>query len=550
MSSLPFIILIAFLLGSLALFIHPGYQESHALQLAGLAVMFMSFLVVLALPAKANSRQHPDKKWSANGALLGAFILIYIAIFSFTVCDAPSWSEESGWIEIAKAVAQGEQLNPVTPKSDYPSSIQAWPIALLLRMTGEPLPSSRLAGLLYSALSLVVLCACVKALTRADRIPVLPAILGGFSTVVAFYAHMGWHEITPVPLLILATWYCFLKVCMDREESFLRWFALMAGLSAWTLYTPALAAFILILIFLCNRTFGLRSKLQFVLSLLVIIAPLLAGIYRNDGAWLVRHQYFYMEGQEWANAERTEFPIRFGKSLYRLGKDILPFQAYTVFDDYDEIRLEATSLVLAGVGVAASVTLLGRQSFAVLLLPSILLALGIAASSPTQWRESAMFAPLLLMAGIGIEAIWRWTRRYRFSYLLIVTIMLTHIAIFSVRFSGMYLMITEKSPVRTEGLLGKELYRCLAEDIAQKRTIYLPNELYTRIFKTLSMQPPPFEMYNDAPQPSPGSVVVFHYDPAGRNAETERLLDSSVRGHSISSCDVPSVHVSLPIVRF
>ncbi len=91
-------------------------------------------------------------------------MLLYVPAFSFTVFDPPSWSEEVGWLEISKTIAQGVCLNPVLPRSDYPSSFQAWFVALLLEFTGRPLIASRLAGLLYCALALF----CFSLRRRSD----------------------------------------------------------------------------------------------------------------------------------------------------------------------------------------------------------------------------------------------------------------------------------------------------------------------------------------------------------------------------------------------
>ena len=162
-----------------------------------------------------------------------------------------------------------------------------------------------------------------------------------------------------------------------------------------------------------------------------------------------------------------------------------------------------------------------------------------------------MFAPLMIFAGMGIQLCRRLSSKYRFGTVLIASLIALHIGVFAARFLHMYPLVTVESPVSLEGAVAKELYQCLDSDLKAGRTIHLPDQMFTRIFRALSLEDLPLQVYLDPEQPSLDGIVVFDFDSTRMSPGLVSLRDSLLAGpdeHTL--CEVPHRGVSLPVVRF
>lgn len=186
-------------------------------------------------------------------AALGAVVL---ALFAF---DVPTWSEEQGWLRIGKLIASGERLNPLLPKSDYPSSFQAFPIGALIGMGVAPLPASRIIAIIYALIAAYFFGRIFQVFCNNEKGPLFLVMVTSVATYnTASYVVTGWHEVTHVNLLGAAATFFLLRLLYQPSESITPalLLGLVLGMSLWTLYTPAVAAGAVIVVLIASYTWS------------------------------------------------------------------------------------------------------------------------------------------------------------------------------------------------------------------------------------------------------------------------------------------------------
>ena len=178
------------------------------------------------------------------------FFIFLPQIFKFTI-----WSEEQGWINIAIDILQGTRKDILTPKSDYPSSLASWPLALVMYVFKDPIISSRLTGFLYLIGSFYFISGIGAIFLNIKKKPIIPAIFFSLSTSPILYVFTGWHEITYIPLLIFGTYYYLFKNINFEDKASLIFYAIFSGISMWSLYMPCLVATVSSILFLIYPKF-------------------------------------------------------------------------------------------------------------------------------------------------------------------------------------------------------------------------------------------------------------------------------------------------------
>ena len=358
----------------------------------------------------------------------------------------PIWSEEQGWLHHARLIAHLERVHPIVAKSDFPSSFQVYPIALLGWLEVPPLIASRITAIFYYSLGLLVFFLC---LLRIEKETSYVGIRFGLvfalgSPMLVYYVLTGWHEITPVLPLAAFVFLCFLHAHFSRDEGAAVLFAAAAGFCFWTLYTPALWALILGTVFLVSvlkrRAFGIA--MSFILAFLVIAAPCLGVICRNPEFILHRHIQFYLHAGEEAHllVETGESRVeRFASDFRRTVNHVLPRSGNLNFDVHGFVNLPWTTALSALFGIVM-IVLFWRFLIVPVLVPSFLLLVGIVGSSPTYWRESILELPALFIAAIGVGYVFSLNLVRRFKFVVAAMAMILIAAqgfVFSKRLVGM-----------------------------------------------------------------------------------------------------------------
>ena len=350
---------------------------------------------------------------------VSSFLLIAAILGQFSLFVV--FSEDLGWLEFAKEVLNGQRLYPLQPKLDYPSSFPAFPIALFMKLGLSPIVSSRFLSALSFIGSACYAYAVVKYITNSRFASLLGVFFIFTVGPIYFFAITGWHEVAHVSLLMLGTWFYFLRLSEDKggRRSALA-FGLFAGLSVWTLYTPALWAVILSFFLMLSRS---RNKSIALLSVFSLSSPLIGQVLNPENAIFSRH--FTVFGNQ---VEGIGFVSSVSSTLARLfGKDLLPLShdAFYFFD-LAAPSLTYSFLILFIFGVGSVVVVGKNRLVKVLIYPFVLLFVGIVLSNPTTWRESCLVVPMIVFAALGCHFLFaflpKWLAVSVVAFLLVLQV--------------------------------------------------------------------------------------------------------------------------------
>ncbi|HZT08661.1 MAG TPA: hypothetical protein VFC51_16685 [Chloroflexota bacterium] len=388
-----------------------------------IAVAILALVVAAFVAARRSEPASGDPRFIASRRFTllvgaGAVALFFIVRFS-AVTALAYWSEEIGWAEIARRIVEGARWDPFLAKSDYPSSFQAFPLALLVAVGVPTVLASKIIAGVYFAISVYFFGRLARELLP-DRPGwfeiVFPLVLAAFSTVSWFIVMTGWHEITHVNLIIFACWYYGLRLIKYQERSAAIALGLWSGLALWTLYTPAVFAIPMGLIVLAGIAgpVGLPRKLTFVSWGGLVTAPVIGLALSSHGGILNRHAAFYLRGGEWAgstwSAERNPLHT-YLLSTVQLVKDTAPVFGRLDWEAAQRPHLEPLVFALAAVGMVAILLSRRRLLIGGVLLPVLGMVAGLVLSNPTPWRESCITAGALVLAVVGFGALWPLVNR-------------------------------------------------------------------------------------------------------------------------------------------
>lgn len=370
----------------------------------------------------------------SRGAIALAIISITLVFLSLgrTFREVPTWSEERGWIKIAEQIARGERLNLFQAKSDFPSSFQALPIALLIRSGVEPLEASRIAGFLYVAGASVFLFGVIRLYRPHDLVtPFSVQTIFLFSQFAMGQVALGWHEITSVPLLGFGSWYFLLALSKERTRIRIAAASMFLGLSLWTLYTPVLVAGALMLASFLGGHWAKRWFRAVLVGVVIFALPVGWRVIDSGGAIFHRHQQWYLHGGEWPNSRynaKDSFSHRLSENTATLVRALTPsLEASRTINESVLPRLEFPLALLALLGFLWSC---GRREEGVFfVLPAIIVTAGVLLSNPTPWRLSVVGVPVVMLAVVGAV----FLSKLRYGQTLIVGLACAQVVFFAMR---------------------------------------------------------------------------------------------------------------------
>ncbi len=342
-------------------------------------------------------------------------------IFSRFIFDLPTWSEEAGWLKIGKSFAAGERLNPIAPKSDYPSSFQAVPIGCLIAIGVQPKVASRSVAFVYAVIAAWFFGRLSLVFSKKDSIASLTAMVFSmltYSTVL--WVATGWHEVTHVNLLCGASLYFFVTLLDTQTKNVRNALALggALGISLWTLYTPALLASVVLLLLavLPFPVLSLRIRLYVLGSFLITATPVILGVITHNFEWLHRHYLWLLEGGEWENTKYSAsntFMAALAGTLRRIGGITIPQGSGESFDASIGIFPEWSLAILGVIGFGSS--LFDLRKCVAITVPFVITTLILILSHATPWCASIVgfFIILYGAMGLGVLAQHRTIRRYK-----------------------------------------------------------------------------------------------------------------------------------------
>lgn len=373
-------------------------------------------------------------------ALLGALALAFV-LYLVGIRSTGPWSEETWWIEQAKGILSGTNVHPAGFKDDHPANFQAWPVALFLLVTRDPLLSVRLPGVIY-ALGTACFCAGTVQTLRPGSLLTPTFVLSACGFTLLYYSHSGWNEMSIVPFLVSGQLHFLARVASGKDPRALLPLVFFVAFGFWTLYTPFVFALIVLgdLALLPPSRLATRHKLLFALAFLLIAAPTIGKAVRYPTNAVTRHEEF-LKGGEWGRTfDQNYRPLptyarNAGKALYHMLPTGGPIEEW----DLTGINLEGTTSALAALGLLAALRFswLNRGFF---FGSFSLLLLGYVLSNPqaSLWRELCLIPFPLVLAGLGfslvVDVLRRWPGGRWLAPAVGGTLIAVHLGIWGQRF--------------------------------------------------------------------------------------------------------------------
>lgn len=448
-------------------------------------------------------------------ASIMATILLVPLIF-----ELPSWSEEQGWLGIAKSISSGGRWNIFLAKSDYPSSFQAYPIGFLVALGASPIEASRYVALLYLLFAAYFYACIAASLSNNTGRVIATATLfstccfANFSWVVA-----GWHEVTHVPLLVAAVSFYFLQVLYKpvvslRSEVFL---AIWLAVSLWTLYSPALFALAILAALLIAPKFHVPSstKKRILLYSLIFSMPIFVAVLQSDFELLQRHYRWLVFGGEWDNtmySAQRSFAVAMIETISRTFLTIWPAGLGANFDLSVGIFPELPLALLALFGFGISCCCYRAVIWSV--LPFCITTIVLILSNATPWRVSILGAFFVLFAIVGLSRLGYFIKSKKLHQLILATLIFFQIVIFLKQIAS---FIKAAEGTFANGAISSHIAKsCPAETL--QSSLYVPDSLVGTILQAIVPPGAQFFFYPEAYAPGDvlrslavGSRVLFAF---------------------------------------
>ncbi len=409
------------LLGLVSLWFHSTHPSAAELNDQRIGATIIGLSLLLSIWIAIECRCQPLPVWTTfvvNNAAWCVIIAAASMLFITQLTVLPPWFEEMGWLDLAKRISLGEVVHPIRAKSDFPSAFQAWPIAALVRLGVLPLLASRLLSAFLIVAYVYFLCRFLQTVMRTENLSWYVAAMALVSKSYVLVGMSGWHEVTPVFVLITAQWYFLIRIWLNPSALAKIALAIFAGLATWTIYTPTIMTVTvgLMLLPFVGRSFR-RDNLRALLVYFLFLAPIVGQAIHSEGQMFSRHLKFYVHGGEWESSMVHSIAERVDKlfhTFYKVGGQFLPASTDVVLREYDAPHIELSLVILAVMGLMWIAVKLGRSGLYLLVAPACLFTLGFVLSTPNEYRETCLLVFAHVFAGLGAISVLEstWFRRY------------------------------------------------------------------------------------------------------------------------------------------
>lgn len=419
-------------------------------ELSYLKTVFPVLSLVILFFYGLKFRSQSLKDWFFNNKKIFCYMIIYFFILLPQTFKFTFWSEEQGWITIAIDILNGTRKEILLNKSDYPSSFQSWPLALLLYFFKDPVKSSRITGLLYYVMSFYFISGIGAIFLKSDKKPLMPALFFSLSTTPLVYVLTGWHEITYIPLFIFGLYYYLLKFLYFQDKRALVYYAIFSGLCMWSLYMPCLVAVVLGGIFLISpKSFNvnLKNKIDYLIYLSPIISPFVKIIIKDN--MLERHSFLLFD-------KSAQIPSINDSRIFAWKESFKFFFLNTIRPDFlgniDSSLDVMTSISLGPIStllfILFIVCLIKKRNFTAfyfMAIPFVIFVITLMFTNPNNWRIHFLYELIIIMCTYQFYVLIKWLeskiRKNKFSYkklnIFISLIFIIHCAYFINRYVAM-----------------------------------------------------------------------------------------------------------------
>lgn len=409
-------------------------------------ILPLSSVIFLAFYGFLSSQNKSIKIWFKNNIKILCFMTIYFFIFLPQIFKFTIWSEEQGWINIAIDILQGTRKDILTPKSDYPSSLASWPLALVMYVFKDPIISSRLTGFLYLIGSFYFISGIGAIFLNIKKKPIIPAIFFGLSTSPILYVFTGWHEITYIPLLIFGTYYYLFKNINFEDKTSLIFYAIFSGISMWSLYMPCLVATVSSILFLIYPKFkiiNLEKRINYLIYLSPLVSPFIAIISKQN--MLDRHKFLlFNKGAQLASLQNNRL-IAWANSFKNFILDTVHIDTWgnilIRFDHYGLISLGPICTLLFIIFISYLIVKRNFNAFYFMFFPFVILITILMFSNPNYWREHFLYELIIIMCVYEFSVIYNWLKNKENNKKLVNYFLIFIIIVHSCYFFNRYLQL-------------------------------------------------------------------------------------------------------------
>jgi hypothetical protein len=364
--------------------------------------------------------------WSLPHILILAFIVRIIPILKNGL-----YLDEWYWLETAKRILAGIVSSPFGFVGDQPANLTAFPVALVLALSKNPVLSVRLTGVIYSLITITFLYLLFEKIL-GKKAAVVGSLLFAISVWDIHMSNLGWNNVNINPLLVSGVLYFLYKI-YTNNYSIRALFALAFLLAicvhllyvAALLIIPALLTLLILAIYWLRNKSGpkLREYILFSIFFVICLSPLLPKVYKYPQESIGRHSDFIQQNINLSGESKSPAAYYFDQ-MKLLADDFSLGARNFHLEGLWGITLDPAIQVLSILGVLLAIIQVIRKkstSFwliiivslcTLLLIPFILLY-----RTTSLWRSYAVLPIVYLLATFSIVQISKFEKFLTQKYL-------------------------------------------------------------------------------------------------------------------------------------
>jgi len=465
--------------------------------------------------------------------LFPVLILAFILRIIFIMKNG-FYLDEWYWLDGAKSILNGSVISPFGYVGDFPSNLPAYPVALMLAITKNPMLSVRLVGVIFSLITIIFVYELLKNLSG-----IKPAVAGSFLLAVSAWdihmSNLGYPAAYINPMLASGALLLLHKIKTDKYTILtLFTLALLLAISVHLLYiaTPLIISAALVLAIHWFRKHGttkVTQALLFSTFFLICLSPLFAKLYKYPQQSIGRHKDLFQ--QNITLSEQSKSPlIYYADQIGLIYNDYISGESNFSSGALWGITIDPAIQVLCILGLLILIIQLIRRKddpfwlviiftfFILLLIPLVVIY-----RTGSAWRAYIILPMLYLFATYSITQaaeflkyvtkspqIINWLQKYSLAAFVLLYIFIC--IPWFINFSKVY---ATRGP-RYENTICQNAADLIDSKISKGSTILMPNEM---CFQLITIQYTGnqynFVSLDTDNQPSvivnPGSyVILFH----------------------------------------
>jgi hypothetical protein len=397
----------------------------------------------------------------------------------------PIWLSEAFILEDANRIIQGNYPNPLSRLGDFPQRIMSYVVALFYQAAPDARLSARIVGILANLIFAVICLLTNRSLgVSTSSLALIFPLASLWIANLSETADNNWIATAPLTSILPFFLYLYIRDARSDRRVLVPPLALAIAWSVYSLYIPAVAGMLVLVLFLFDSGIDRNSKRRLVALFLVLLLPL-CGYLQRDISVLNRHRSFITQSGE-GNLQQ---PLVEGylRTLTILGRNIVPDTAQARNPDRG-LFVEPMTLLFAGIGLVAAIFC--KDSFrgnrVKLILWTVGCCLGFVISNPVSsfWRTVVIAPALFMLAMLGFTILCG-NIGSRWRPLCVGAIIVIHMLSFAY-YHSIELNAVGTHPRYTADLEATLAYTQCAHTLPKGASIEIPSHFRSKLFEALS----------------------------------------------------------------